>query len=91
MTSFPRRPEHRNEPEALRDTAPGDGPLRAEDHWRVNLAEPWEIRFWMRELGCSEEALREAVRNAGDRAGAVRAQLLQSRTFTSREHGPQDD
>lgn len=49
--------------------------LRAQDHWRVNLGEPWEIRFWAREFGCTEEELRQAVRAAGDMAGRVRAWL----------------
>ena len=48
---------------------------RAQDHWRVNLAEPWEITFWTREFGCSEDELKAAVQAVGDTAGAVRAQL----------------
>lgn len=46
------------------------------EHWRVNLAEPWEITFWTRQFGCSESQLQDAVREVGDRAGAVRAHLL---------------
>lgn len=49
----------------------------AQDHWRVNLAEDWELAFWSREFGCSEAQLRNAVAEAGDNAGAVRAYLQQ--------------
>ena len=48
----------------------------AQDHWRVNVAEPWEITFWTREFGCSESQLHDAVRAVGNSAGAVRAHLL---------------
>jgi AraC-like DNA-binding protein len=47
----------------------------AQDHWRVNVAEAWEIAFWSKEFGCSEAQLRRAVAQAGDTAGAVRAYL----------------
>lgn len=56
------------------DGAFADG-MRAQDHWRVNLGEPWEVRFWSREFGCSEDQLRQAVREAGNGAGNVRAWL----------------
>jgi hypothetical protein len=52
-------------------------PPHAPDHWRVNLAEAWELAFWSREFACSEAQLREAVRQVGDNAGAVRARLGQ--------------
>ena len=48
---------------------------RAQDHWRVNVAEAWEVRFWAREFRCSESELRHAVQAAGAMAGAVRAYL----------------
>jgi hypothetical protein len=48
---------------------------RAQDHWRINLREDWEVTFWGREFNCSEEALRQAVRAVGDCAGDVRAHL----------------
>jgi hypothetical protein len=49
--------------------------LHAQDHWRVNLAEDWEIIFWSREFNCSENDLRKAVQQVGSNAGAVRAHL----------------
>jgi hypothetical protein len=51
--------------------------MRAQDHWRVNVGEPWEVRFWSREFACSEDELRKAVREAGDGARRVRAWLAQ--------------
>ena len=55
--------------------APGAEPPRAQDHWSVNLTEPWEVAFWSREFGCNEGELRAAVHAAGGKAGAVRAHL----------------
>jgi hypothetical protein len=73
---FPIEPNHRSLHEGARLQAEAPyGELRAQDHWRVNLGEPWEIRFWTRELGCGEEELRRAARAAGDIAGSVRAWL----------------
>lgn len=55
--------------------APGAEPPHAQDHWRVNLTEAWEVAFWSREFGCSEGELRAAVQAVGEKAGAVRAHL----------------
>ena len=49
--------------------------LTAQDHWHVDLAQPWEVTFWSREFGCSEEELRKAVEMVGTTAGHVRAWL----------------
>jgi AraC-like DNA-binding protein len=54
------------------------GALRAQDHWRVNLAEDWEIGFWSREFGCNEHELRRAVDEVGSNAGAVRDFIARS-------------
>ena len=62
----------------LRADVPDGGMPRAQDHWRVNLAEAWEVAFWSREFGCSESELRKAVESAGSSAGAVRACLAQA-------------
>lgn len=48
---------------------------QAQDHWRVDLAEAWEVTFWSREFRCSETDLRKAVEAVGSNAGAVRAYL----------------
>ena len=55
--------------------APGAEPPHAQDHWRINLAEPWEIAFWSREFGCTDNELRRAVDAVGNNAGGVRAYL----------------
>ena len=49
--------------------------LHAQDYWNVNLHESWEVTFWAREFGCSEQDLRHAVERVGSRAGDVRAYL----------------
>ena len=54
-------------------------PTTAQDHWHVNLAEPWEVTLWQNELRCSEQDLRAAVAAAGPIAGAVQAHLARLR------------
>ena len=49
-----------------------------EDRSRINVHEPWEIRFWARELDTTEEKLREAVNAVGPQVQAVRKQLAMS-------------
>lgn len=57
----------------------GGGPMtssvRMPDYWRIDLSQPWQVRFWTREFEVTEEELREALREAGDHVGAVRAHL----------------
>ena len=55
--------------------APSSEPPHAQDHWRVDLGESWELVFWSREFGCTESDLRSAVAEVGSKAGAVRAYL----------------
>ena len=47
----------------------------AADRSRISLEEEHEVRYWTRALGVSEEALRAAVRTAGDSVEAVRRHL----------------
>ena len=63
------------QPQPLEMEALDAGLLHAQDHWSVNLHEPWEITFWAREFACSAEELRRAVDRVGSRAGDVRAHL----------------
>lgn len=42
---------------------------------RINLNEEWEVRYWTRELGVSEEELARAVALVGTSAGSVRRAL----------------
>ncbi len=68
------RPRQHEQPR-VQAQSPESFPPHAQDRWRVNLAEPWEITFWTREFGCSETQLKQAVGAVGDSAGAVRARL----------------
>ncbi|AXA92869.1 DUF3606 domain-containing protein [Massilia sp. YMA4] len=43
-----------------------------QDRNRINVNEPWELRYWTQELGLSEDELREAVKAAGTSVSAVR-------------------
>jgi hypothetical protein len=45
------------------------------DRTRVNIHEPWEVRWWCREFGCTEQQLRDAVRAVGVMSHHVRAHL----------------
>jgi hypothetical protein len=78
----PRQAEQRIEAEGPNMRVP-----RAQDHWRVNLSEAWEITFWAREFECSDGDLKAAVGAVGDCAGVVRAYLKQTR-HQQRNHRP---
>ena len=69
------RPPSAQEGQRLEIEAPAQEAPHAQDYWRVNLAEPWEVAFWTREFGCSEHDLKSAVEAVGKSAGAVRAYL----------------
>jgi len=49
--------------------------LEAADRSRINVNEDYELRYWTKALGVSEEELREAVRKYGTSAEAVRSHL----------------
>ena len=71
----------RNESEPIGPGRPGRGravmtsSVRMPDYWRIDLSQPWQVRFWTREFDVTEEVLREALREAGDHVGDVRAHL----------------
>jgi hypothetical protein len=46
-----------------------------QDRSRVNVHEAWEVRWWCREFGCTEQQLRDAVRKVGVSVAAVRREL----------------
>lgn len=48
------------------------------DSKRINVNEDHEVRYWTKQLGVSEQQLKQAVQAAGTSAEAVR-QHLQSR------------
>jgi hypothetical protein len=45
------------------------------DRTRINLDEPYEVQFWMIEFNCTEQQLRDAVKDHGDTIEAVGAAL----------------
>lgn len=47
------------------------------DPGRVNTMDPVELRYWSRELSCSEDELRALVTRVGDHVAEVRAALEQ--------------
>ncbi|MNK10607.1 hypothetical protein D3C87_286340 [compost metagenome] len=46
-----------------------------QDRSRINVNEPHELRYWTKELGVTEDQLRDAVKAVGVSATAVRAAL----------------
>jgi len=46
-----------------------------QDRARINVNEEWELRYWTKELGVSEERLRKAVQKVGASTEAVRQEL----------------
>lgn len=52
-------------PDDLRNRGP-------QDRSRINVNEPWEVRYWCSEFGCTEAQLRAAVQAVGVSAEAVR-------------------
>jgi Protein of unknown function (DUF3606) len=75
----PGRQPPQSEGRRLDIEAPGAEPPHAQDHWRINLDEEWERRFWSREFGVSEGDLRQAVGAVGNLAGSVRAHFERAR------------
>jgi len=51
-----------------------------QDRSRINLHEKWEVQYWTKELGVTEEELAKAVKEAGSSsADAVREHLRGTR------------
>ncbi len=48
---------------------------RPQDSSRINIHEPYEVRYWTQELGVSEEQLRQLVKEHGVAVSAVRNAL----------------
>ncbi|TWI61574.1 uncharacterized protein DUF3606 [Pseudoduganella lurida] len=46
-----------------------------QDRSRINVHESWELRYWTKELGLTEDQLRDAVKAAGPAVSAVRKHL----------------
>lgn len=45
------------------------------DRSRINMNEKWEVQYWTRELGVSEEELARIVKEAGNSVAEVRKHL----------------
>jgi hypothetical protein len=58
-----------------------DDPIRrhGQDGTRINVDQDREVRYWTRELGVSEEELKEAVRQVGTQVDSVRQHLAGGR------------
>ena len=48
-----------------------------QDRSRINIHESWEVRYWCRHLGCTEQQLRSAVAAVGVSVTAVQRYLNQ--------------
>lgn len=49
------------------------------DRQRINVHEAHELRYWTKELGCTPEQLRAAVKAAGVMVSDVRSHLTRTR------------
>jgi hypothetical protein len=50
-----------------------------QDRNRISMSQAHEVRYWTETLGCSEAELAAAVKQAGDRADAVRQYLTRQK------------
>ena len=46
-----------------------------QDRSKINMHEPYEVKYWTKELGVSKEKLQKAVDKVGNSAAAVRKEL----------------
>jgi hypothetical protein len=53
-----------------------------EDRSRINVNEPWELKYWSKTLGVTPDRLKEVVRQVGTRTDDVE-QYLSSTAETS--------
>jgi hypothetical protein len=49
-----------------------------QDRNRINLNEPYEVKYWSRIFGVSEEELRDAVRHVGNSVDDVAQELTKA-------------
>lgn len=52
---------------------------RPADRNRININEPWEVKYRRKEFGCTEQQLRQAISAVGDSAAKV-GQYLKSKS-----------
>lgn len=58
------------------------------DRGRINLGEVYEVSYWTKALGVSEEKLRATVARVGSSAEKVRAELNRDRCPATSEIDP---
>ena len=46
-----------------------------QDRSRINLSESWEVQYWTKKFGVTEQQLRDAVKAVGSSADAVQRKL----------------
>ena len=46
-----------------------------QDRSRINVNERWEVDYWCKELGVSQQELEQAVKSVGPSVSAVRQRL----------------
>lgn len=51
-----------------------------QDRSRINVNEPWELRYWSEKLGVTADQLTEAVRQVGPNVEAVEQHLARQHT-----------
>jgi hypothetical protein len=67
---------HQRKNPIMADDLTNRGPA---DRARVNVNEPYEVRYWTGKFGCTETELRAAVAAAGVMADKVEAYLKQKK------------
>jgi len=45
------------------------------DRSKINMSEPYEVKYWSHQLGVTPEKLQQAVDKVGNSAAAVRKEL----------------
>lgn len=46
-----------------------------QDRSRINLSESWEVQYWTKKFGVTEQQLRDAVKAVGSSVDAVQKKL----------------
>jgi len=58
------------------------------DRGKINLAEPTQVRLWVKGLGVSKEEIERAIEKVGNSAAAVRKELARAnRSAVSKREG----
>jgi hypothetical protein len=46
-----------------------------QDHGKINMHEPYEVKYWAKKLGVDKEQLQKLVDKVGNSAAAIRKEL----------------